>query len=113
MFHLSSVIRLDFLSGPAPTDFTDRIYKFSQDLDKYLICSDLSCDVSKVGVHTFAIGDEGREFVVEIIDPVDDYVEMMKNIFDFPMIKDYLKSLKILLNSLHGGEIYNLSSTTR
>ena len=46
---------------------------------------------------------DGKDFVVEIIDQVDDYLEMMKNIFDFDMIKQYLKSNKVLLNSLHGG----------
>ena len=30
---------------------------------------------------------------------------MMKSIFDFPAIKEYLKSTKILVNSLHGGEL--------
>ena len=44
----------------------------------------------------------GKEFNVDVIDNIDDYVVMMKNIFDFAMIKDHLQGIKILLNSLHG-----------
>ena len=30
--------------GPAPTDFTDRIYKLSTEIKSYKICQDLQCD---------------------------------------------------------------------
>ena len=30
--------------GPAPTDFTDRIYKLSTEIKTYKICQDLQCD---------------------------------------------------------------------
>lgn len=88
--------------GPAPTDFTDRIYEFSESIATYTICKDLKCNFNEVGTNSFRIGDEERNFTVEVIDPVDDYLEMMKNIFDFGMIRSYLKSYKALLNSLHG-----------
>ncbi len=87
--------------GPAPTDFTDRIFKLSGEIKTYNICNDLSCDFTKVGVSEYKV-DGGSAFTVEVIDPMDDYVEMMKSIFDFPMIKEHLKSTKILVNSLHG-----------
>ena len=92
------------LLGPAPTDFTNRIYQLSESIDSYSICSELNCQFSQVGTQSFKIGNEGRDFTVEVIDQVDDYLEMMKNIFDFGMIKEYLKTNKVLLNSLHGGE---------
>ena len=63
----------------------------------------MKCNFNEVGTNSFRIGDEERNFTVEVIDPVDDYLEMMKNIFDFGMIRSYLKSYKALLNSLHGG----------
>ena len=61
----------------------------------------MNCQIDSVGTQSFKV--DGKDFVVEIIDQVDDYLEMMKNIFDFNMIKQYLKSNKVLLNSLHGG----------
>ena len=88
-------------AGPAPTDFTDRIYKLSGSIDSYSICKDLNCPINTVGTQSFKV--DGKDFTVEVIDQVDDYLEMMKNIFDFDMIKQYLKTNKILLNSLHGG----------
>ena len=105
--HLTSAIN-NIFTGPAPTDFTNRIHQLSEKIDTYFICKALKCDFSHAGTHIFKIGDEGREFVVEVISPVDDYLEMMKDIFDFNMIKMYLKGNKILLNSLHGGKIWLL-----
>ena len=32
--------------GPAPTDFTDKIFKLSEDIKSYKICNDLNCDFS-------------------------------------------------------------------
>lgn len=42
---------------------------------------------------------------VEIIDSTKDYVEMLKDIFDFPMIKEFFethKDFKVLFDALHG-----------
>jgi phosphoglucomutase len=86
--------------GPAPTDFTDKIFKISEDIKAYKICNDLKCDFSQVGTHEYSVGE--NSFTVDVVDPMDDYVEMMKTIFDFSLIKDNLKSTKILLNSMHG-----------
>ena len=86
--------------GPAPTDFTDKIFKLSGDIKSYKICHDLYCDFSKVGTSSFSVA--GKEFTVDVIDSIDDYVEMMKGIFDFDMIKEHLKGINILINSLHG-----------
>ena len=46
---------------------------------------------------------------VEVIDSVEDYVSMLKEIFDFPLIKKFLRStpnFKILFDALHGGTFY-------
>jgi phosphoglucomutase len=40
---------------------------------------------------------------MQVIDSLTDYVDLMKEIFDFSAIKTYLLSHKILVNSLHGG----------
>lgn len=88
--------------GPAPTEFTDFVYELSKKISSYKMCKDLGVDFSQVGVHTFTVDDDNAEFVVEVIDSLQDYVELMKEIFDFSIIKEYLKSHKILINSLHG-----------
>ena len=67
----------------------------------FRVSKDLNCQINQVGTQSFKV--DGRDFVVEVIDQVEDYLEMMKSIFDFDMIKQYLKTNKILLNSLHGG----------
>lgn len=87
--------------GPAPTEFTDRIYKLSESITSYNICHDLKCDFGSVGTQTFKV-EGGSDFTVEVVDPMDDYVDMMKDIFDFPLIKGQLKNTRILINSLHG-----------
>lgn len=50
-----------------------------------------------------------REFVVEVIDSVRDYVDYMKEIFDFSKIRTLLqgseqrKPFKVLIDSMSGG----------
>ena len=53
------------------------------------ICPDLEIDVTKTGVHAYVV--DGADFEVEVMDSLKDYVEMMKSIFDFPAIKEYLR----------------------
>jgi len=43
---------------------------------------------------------------VEVIDSVEDYINMLKQIFNFPLIKSFLESnpnFKVLFDGLHGG----------
>jgi phosphoglucomutase len=43
---------------------------------------------------------------IEIVDSVEDYVQLMKEIFDFNMMKSFLKNnsdFKILFDGMHGG----------
>jgi phosphoglucomutase len=70
--------------GPAPTEFTDLIFQHSKKISTYKICNDLVCDVGKTGSTVYEVN--GNKFEVEVIDSFADYVEMMKNIFDFDAI---------------------------
>jgi phosphoglucomutase len=56
-------------------------------------------DLSKLEKHSW------QGFEVEIIDNLVDYVELMKQIFDFPAIKALLArpDFKVLFDSLSGG----------
>lgn len=71
--------------GPAPTEFTDHVYKLSQEIKSYTICPDLKCDFDKVGTVDYQL-EGGRKFTVEVVDSLADYIEMMKSIFDFSVI---------------------------
>lgn len=75
--------------GPAPVAFTDKIYKMTKMIKQYKICPDLEVDISKVGETKIHIAN-GVDFVVDVVDPVRDYSAMMKSIFDFKAISNYL-----------------------
>uniref|UniRef100_T1J6R3 phosphoglucomutase (alpha-D-glucose-1,6-bisphosphate-dependent) n=1 Tax=Strigamia maritima TaxID=126957 RepID=T1J6R3_STRMM len=92
--------------GPAPTTVTNAIHTLSTQITEYKICPDLKCDVSVLGTTQFTVND--KTFVVQVIDSIDDYLALMKEIFDFSSIRDLLSGdakhapLSILINSLNG-----------
>lgn len=91
--------------GPALQRFTDRVYELSTRLADYSICDSLEVDISRIGESTFRINDE-RTFIVQVIDSVRDYSELMQSIFDFDQLRTFIKSgFKITVNALSGGPI--------
>jgi len=89
--------------GPAPEGVTDEIYRISKRITDYVISPDLCVDFSKVGRVIYQ--NEGRKFEVEVICSVHDYVEYMKEIFDFDIIKKYLAiepRFRVLIDSMNG-----------
>lgn len=54
---------------------------------------------------------DGRDFVVDVIDSVEDYLLLMKEIFNFDKLKTLLQGsntrppFKVLINSMHGGKV--------
>ncbi|CAH0755588.1 unnamed protein product [Diatraea saccharalis] len=92
--------------GPAPDATTNDIYKLTTTIKQYKIANNITCPIDKIGVHTFNV--EDRQFTVEVIDSVQDYVDYMKEIFDFPKIKSLLqgsaqgKPFNVLIDSMNG-----------
>jgi len=89
--------------GPAPDGQTNLMFENTKSLQSYKICPDLQCDFNNVGEYNYSV--EGKNFTVQVIDPVADYVDLMKSIFDFEMIKKLVGEegkLKVLINSMHG-----------
>ncbi|XP_073059456.1 phosphoglucomutase, cytoplasmic [Primulina eburnea] len=79
--------------GPAPEGITDKIYKNTTTIKEYFISEGLpDVDISRVGLTSFA-GPEGQ-FDVDVFDSADEYVKLMKSIFDFPSIQKLLSSPK-------------------
>ena len=88
--------------GPAPESVTNKIFEQSKNIKEYKICKDLKVDLEKLGSQTFDI--QGRSFEVEIVDSVTDYVEYMKELFDFPLLKKFIgDGFKVIANGMHGG----------
>lgn len=78
---------------------TNKIYEVSKTLSTYKIADIPDVDLSAVGTKTYG------PLEVEIIDSTADYVEMLKDIFDFPLIKKFFTEhpdFKVLFDALHG-----------
>ena len=83
---------------PAPEKVTDKIYAASMTLTeiKRVVTALTFADLEQVGTRTFP-GDH----VVEVVDSVSDYIALMKTVFDFPAIKEFLQNKKILFDGMH------------
>ena len=66
--------------GPAPEKITDAIHARTKTIDHYRIADAPDIDLVRPGQTTLA------GMAVEIIDPVADYLEMMRRLFDFQAI---------------------------
>lgn len=91
--------------GPAPEKITEAIFSASKSIKSYKTINEpLDFDLSIPGIHQYTI-DGKSSFTVEVIDSVDDYVILMKEIFDFGMIRSFIKShpdAKFKFDALHG-----------
>lgn len=82
--------------GPATEMVTEAIFARSKSISQYLIL-----DVGDVQID--AIGNSMLgEMIVEVIDPVSDYAELMKSLFDFAAIKALLADgFRIKFDAMH------------
>ena len=72
--------------GPAPEKVTEAIYARSKVIDRYLTLDTPDIDLDRVGVTKVG------SMVVEVMDPVADYAELMETLFDFDAIRALFKS---------------------
>lgn len=86
--------------GPAPESVTNLIYENSLKISQIKINNDLpTIDLSKIGTVTLG------NLEVEIIDSTKDYIEMLKDIFDFDLIKSFITKnpdFTVLFDALNG-----------
>ncbi|KAG2191962.1 hypothetical protein INT47_006972 [Mucor saturninus] len=85
--------------GPAPESVTDKIYEISKTIKELKLGDAPKIDFSKLG--TQQVGD----LTIEVIDGVNDYVDLMKTIFDFDAIKEFFnnnKDFKMLFDGMNG-----------
>ncbi|KAK9467742.1 hypothetical protein V1512DRAFT_259951 [Lipomyces arxii] len=85
--------------GPAPESVTNKIYDVTKKLQSYQIATLDEIDLATIGEKTYG------SLTVEVIDSTADYVAMLKDIFDFDLIKSFIKSnpdFKLLFDALNG-----------
>lgn len=83
--------------GPAPESLTEQIFALSKQLTEYRIAPIQPIPVDKCGQYELA----GMQ--VEVIDPVDDYLELMEEVFDFDSIAAMLQAgqCKLRFDAMH------------
>lgn len=67
--------------GPAPESLTDLIFARTQELMEYRILESQDVDLERLG--EARLGD----MVVEVVDPVADYADLLESLFDFDAIR--------------------------
>ncbi len=72
--------------GPAAESLTDEIFECTQTLGGYKIFKDSQISLDEPG--KYFIG----SMSVEVIDGIEDYIDLMQNIFDFDKISSFLKN---------------------
>jgi phosphoglucomutase len=93
-------IKYNLANGaPAPESVTNKIFETSKSLKEYKITTIRDVDLATIGTQNC----DGLE--VEIVHSTEDYVAFLKEIFDFDLIKSFLKQhsdFKILFDALSG-----------
>ena len=72
--------------GPAPESITETIYAQSRKIERYRILVDGNVDLDRVGRSKLG------NMAVEVVDPVEDYAQLMESLFDFDRISELLSS---------------------
>jgi phosphoglucomutase len=72
--------------GPAPEKLTDVIFANTKSIKQYKTTDAQDCDLSRIGEQ------KSGDVVVQVIDPVADYLALMEELFDFDAIADMIKS---------------------
>jgi len=68
--------------GPAPERITDAVFALSKEIKQYKISDAPDIDLDTTGISRV------EDMVVDVIDPVEDYAELMGELFDFNAIRD-------------------------
>jgi phosphoglucomutase len=93
-------IKYNLANGaPAPETVTNKIYETSKTLTSYKYADIPEVDLSSIGTQSYG------PLEVEVVHSTTDYVKMMKEIFDFDLIKEFLnthKDFKVLFDGMHG-----------
>ena len=82
--------------GPAPEKVTEAIYARSKQIAEYRILDAADVQLDEIGECNLS----GMK--VQVIDPVEDYAELMASLFDFPAIRELLAGgFRIKFDAMH------------
>ena len=70
--------------GPAPEEFTDAVFAETKKISEYHIAPIKGIPLDLIGSYTL------EKMTIEIIDSVDDYAQLMTELFDFDKIKAHM-----------------------
>ncbi|KAJ0100113.1 hypothetical protein Patl1_20025 [Pistacia atlantica] len=107
-FFLTFIFQFNYSSGqPAPESITDKIYGNTLSLlllpqSRHEISEIKMADIPDVDLSSLGVTQYGN-FSVEVVDPVSDYLELMENVFDFPLIKSHLArpDFRFIFDAMH------------
>ena len=72
--------------GPTPASFTDAVFECTKTLEQYTIVEAPEIPLDAPGLHSIGA------MQVEVIDGVDDFVDLMQELFNFDQIRDLIRS---------------------
>ena len=82
--------------GPAPEALTEKIYEFSKTVSSYKTLDGPDMDLEQLGLQRLG------SMEVEIVDPVEDYADLMETLFDFDAIRQMVGSgFKFKFDAMH------------
>jgi phosphoglucomutase len=82
--------------GPAPEKITDAIYAETLKISGILTLDTPDLDLSRIGSHRVG------EMQAEVFDPVADYVELMRELFDFDALRAaFAGGLRLTFDAMH------------
>jgi phosphoglucomutase len=83
--------------GPAPERLTEEIFRHTRTITEFRILGPIEFDLSRLGETAVAGA------VVEVIDPVADYADLLETLFDFPKIRALLASgsFRVHFDAMH------------
>ncbi|KAH8551706.1 hypothetical protein BGW37DRAFT_425051 [Umbelopsis sp. PMI_123] len=85
--------------GPAPESVTNKIYEITKTIKELHIADIPKVDFSTIG--STIVG----SMTIDVIDSTEDYVQLMKSIFDFDALREFFKSnpnYRILFDGMNG-----------
>ncbi|XP_028548099.1 phosphoglucomutase, chloroplastic [Dendrobium catenatum] len=91
-------IKFNYSSGqPAPESITDKIFGNTLSISEIKVADIPDVDFSYLGVTSYG------NFIVEVIDPVADYLDLLENVFDFQLMKDLLSrpDFRFVFDAMH------------
>lgn len=88
--------------GPAPEKITDEVFAKSKVITQYKIADLPLVNIDIIGEISFAGVNAADKFIVQVIDAVQDYADLMQSLFDFSAIKQLLASnFKMKFDAMH------------